>query len=169
VQFNALCTRVALLLFGLTCYLFLLVLSLAQLRDAPIRQRVPQLRLGCWGIGLVVSFGSLCIAVALLPWWDHQSATTIAEERGAPFILAIAALFFVGYVGWSALEIRRTIDWIRRGRPRPPPAPPAPPPPGTPRGSPLKDPNSRSPSWQRMALTHRMRKRLEAARRWREQ
>ncbi len=166
VQFNALCTRIALLLFGLTLYLFLLVMSLAQLRDAPIRQRVSQLRQGCWGIGLFVAFGTLCIAVALLPWWDHQSATTIAKQRGAPIFLAIAALFFVGYVGWSALEIRRTIDWIRRGRPRPPTAPPAP---GPPSGRRRKNTNAKPPSWQRMALTHRMRKRLGAARRWGEQ
>lgn len=120
VQRNDLLMRAAMFLFGCVCYLYLMVMGLMRLREAPIRVSLVQLRKSGWHIALFLVFGALCIVASLLPSTQHLSAYEIAKDRIAPVVLGICAVFFIGYVGWVAYQVVETIRWLIAGRPRPP-------------------------------------------------
>jgi hypothetical protein len=117
IQRNALFTRIAVLLFGLVCYLFLMVAGLKRLRGESLP--LPRSRQGPWTMGLMLVFGTVCVVVSLLPGsWVPRTPYQISKQAAAPFMLVIVALFFIFYVCWAALELARVVQSPRVGRGR---------------------------------------------------
>lgn len=111
--------RIGVGLFGGMCLLFPLVVWLADLRGAT--DRPPQLKKGRgpWRVGLFLGFGAICIAFALIPTRVSTSAYTLAREQTVALFLPVYALFFIGYVVWVAIELRKTLAWRRHRRRHP--------------------------------------------------
>lgn len=151
IQRNALFTRIAVFLFGLTIYLFLTVMGLLQFRGEMGPR--PQSPKGCVPVGVALTFATLCVVISILPGsWAPTTAYQTNKQNAAPVVLVIVALFCAGFVYLAMREIVRTAQWLRDGRPRPP----APPPPITrahPRGA---APAQRDPA--RRSARHRRRR-----------
>jgi hypothetical protein len=103
-------------LFGGMCLLFPLVVWLADLRGAT--DRLPQLKKGHgpWRVALFLGFGAICIAFALIPTRVPTRANTLAREQTVALFFPVYAFFFIAYVVWVAIELRKTLAWRQHQR-----------------------------------------------------
>ena len=98
-------------LFGATILLFLLVVWMADMRGATDHQ--PQLKKwrGRWRVALFTGFGVACIVIALIPTPIPTTAYRLAREQMVALFFPAYALFFIAYVVWFAIELRKTLAW----------------------------------------------------------
>lgn len=111
--------RIGVGLFGGVCLLFPLVVWLADLRGAT--GHLPQLKKGRgrWRIALFLGFGAICIAFALIPSPVPTRAYTLAREQTVALFFPVYAFFFIAYVVWVVIEVRKTLAWRQHQRRHP--------------------------------------------------
>jgi hypothetical protein len=81
----------------------------------------PQLKKGLsrWRVALFLVFGGACIAFALIPTRVPTTAYTLAREQKVALFFPVYAFFFIVYVVWVVIELRKTLAWCQYRRSHP--------------------------------------------------
>jgi hypothetical protein len=115
VLLNTVLMRIAVFIFGLAFYLALVVVVCSHQRGEPTHS--PRLSTR-WQIVVFALCGTLFVTVPWLPQRDYPGPGDVAIGRPALLLVVVASLACIGYAGWAAREVSKTVAWMRAGRPR---------------------------------------------------